>query len=108
MTTIMLLNESTVTTDAELALIAAACNHQCRYHLAPHWGRGASVVSIPKGSGPRQRVARAWKFHIRDTSDQAGALGYHDIDGNPELYAFAKTDQQYGALLSVTISHESP
>lgn len=43
-----------------------------------------------------------------DTSDQAGALGYHDLTpaGNPIAKVFAKDDQKYGLSLSVTLSHE--
>jgi hypothetical protein len=45
---------------------------------------------------------------VVDTMEEAGALGYHDLtpEGKPVGYIGAKTDQDFGALLSVTISHE--
>ncbi len=103
MTVIAVTNESTAATDSEVALITAAVAHQVRYHFAPHWGKSASLVAVPKGGKP---PSGAWVVHVKDTSDQAGALGYHDQEGNPSAYAFALTDKQAGALLSVTISHE--
>jgi hypothetical protein len=97
-------NESTVATDAQLDLIARACQYQLRYHLCPQWGLSTpSVVAIPKGSMPPSTDVI---LHVKDTSDQPGALGYHDDDTIVEAFAFAKTDQQYGADLGVTISHE--
>lgn len=100
---IAIVNESTTATDAELDIIARAVNHQVRYNFAPAWGRSASVIAIPKGSGwpPGDIVV-----HVKDTSDQAGALGYHLDQTVVEADVFAATDKQYGALLSVTISHE--
>lgn len=101
---IALTNESAVVSDAELDVIARAVYHQCRYHFSPAWGHNVpSIVAIPKGSGwpPGDIVV-----HVKDTSDQPGALGYHDDTSVVEGFVFAKTDQQYGALLSVTISHE--
>jgi hypothetical protein len=45
---------------------------------------------------------------ILDNSDQAGALGYHDVTkgGSPLGKVFAKTDLQYKEKWSVTASHE--
>lgn len=100
---VALTNESTVATDAELDVIARAVTHQVRYHFAPAWGQNATVVSIPKGQMP---PAADVLIHVKDTSDQPGALGYHDDTTIPEAFVFAKTDLQYGAKLSVTISHE--
>jgi hypothetical protein len=100
---VALTNESTVTTDAELNVIARAVAKQVRYHFAPAWGQNASVVSIPKGQTPPSADIIV---HVKDTSDQPGALGYHDDTSVVEAFVFAKTDAQYGALLSVTISHE--
>src|SRR5262249_22633336 len=45
---------------------------------------------------------------ILDDSDQAGALGYHDLtaSGQPLGKVFARTDQKYGLDVAVTLSHE--
>jgi hypothetical protein len=49
-----------------------------------------------------------WWLVILDNSDQADALGYHDVtaEGLPLGKVFAKTTQQYGEKWSVTASHE--
>ena len=45
---------------------------------------------------------------VLDNSDQAGALGYHDMtpDGLPLGKVFAATDLQFGTQWTVTASHE--
>ena len=45
---------------------------------------------------------------ILDDSDQAGALGYHDLtpDGLPIGKVFAATDLKYGTNWTITASHE--
>jgi hypothetical protein len=49
-----------------------------------------------------------WVLGIFDTSDQAGALGYHDITdaGLPVGKVFVKDDIKYGLSWTVTLSHE--
>jgi len=49
-----------------------------------------------------------WLTIILDNSDQAGALGYHLVapNGQPMAKVFAKSDQSYGLLWTVTASHE--
>jgi hypothetical protein len=100
---VALVNQNTVASDAELDVIARAVYHQVRYHFGPAWGRSATVMAIPKGQAP---PPSSILVYVRDTSDQPGALGYHDDSTVAEGFVFAKTDQQYGALLSVTVSHE--
>ncbi len=100
---VALLNQSTVVDDPELDVIARGVYHQVRYHFGPAWGRSATVVAVPKGQAPQPGSILVY---VRDTSDQPGALGYHDDTTVAEGFVFAKTDEQYGALLSVTVSHE--
>src|SRR5438309_10173156 len=47
-------------------------------------------------------------LHLLDNSDQQGALGYHDEDGNEVPYArvFVETTQQAGDSVSECASHE--
>jgi hypothetical protein len=103
--TIAFVNQSTVVSDAQLAQIVAALQIQIDRDFAPIWKLGANLVAIPKGQLP---AATDWIMYIMDTSDQAGALGYHDLTpaGYPIGKVFAKDDQKYGSSLSVTISHE--
>lgn len=100
---VALVNQSTVVDDPELDVIARGVYHQVRYHFGPAWGRSATVMAIPKGQTP---PPSSILVYVRDTSDQQGALGYHSDSTVAEGFVFAKTDQQYGALLSVTVSHE--
>ncbi len=105
--TVAVINESTVAKDLDIALIVNALHKQVWRDVVPVYGAAAkvNVVCIPKGYaipvGARQLA-------ILDNSDQAGALGYHDVDqnGNPIGKVFAEEDIKYGSSLSVTISHE--
>jgi len=105
--TIAVINESTVATDLDIALMVNALHKQVWRDFVPAYGSasGANVVCIPKG---RVVPSGAWQLAILDTSDQAGALGYHDVTstGQPLGKVFAKDDLQYGSSLSVTTSHE--
>lgn len=102
--TVALINESSVVTDAELDAIAEACAHQLRYHFAPIWHR--SSAHVERMTLAAAQDAGATLCHVRDTVPVAGALGYHDDQGRPELWIAAKTGDQYGAPVSRTISHE--
>jgi hypothetical protein len=103
--TVAILNASTVLTDAQLAPVVAACAKQVLNDFGPVWGIAANVTFVPKGSQP---PAGAWQLVVLDDSDQAGALGYHDLtkDGLPMGKVFARTDLNNHLSWSVTISHE--
>lgn len=99
-------NISTVMTDADVAAIMNAVRIQVNQHVAPAWSTGGIWLERePKGQG---MPARGWQFVIADTSDQAGAAGYHETTaaGLPIGYAFVKTTRDAGMHASVTISHE--
>src|ERR1051325_14894 len=103
--TVAILNASTVLTDAQLAPVVAALAKQVLNDFGPVWGIAANVTFVPKGS---QAPAGAWQLVVLDDSDQAGALGYHDLtkDGLPMGKVFARTDLNNHLSWSVTISHE--
>lgn len=102
---VAVVNESTVCGDDEIAEITHALQHQVDHDFRPTWGIAAELTAVPKGQAP---AAAAWVLGVFDDSDQAGALGYHDL--TPELHpvgkVFAATDKKYGAAVSVTCSHE--
>jgi hypothetical protein len=79
---------------------------QASEHFAAAWGIDARLSFVPSNS--TKGWQGKWNLIILDTSDEAGALGYHDLtpEGLPVGKVFAKTDQQYGAAWSVTASHE--
>lgn len=104
---IAVLNRSSVTTDDQVHTIVDAAQQDLTQNFAPAWG-----IVAPKLSFVPKTDLTSWKgkpnLVVLDTSDEANALGYHDLtpDGLPLGKAFAKTDKMYGALLSVTATHE--
>jgi hypothetical protein len=103
---VAIVNQSTACTDEEVASITAALQKQVDDDVRSTWGYAAHLVPVPKGGKP---PANAWVLAILDDSDQAGALGYHDLTPNglqPVGKVFAATDKRYGAEVSVTASHE--
>ncbi len=102
---IAVLNSSTVLKDEEVAPVVAALQTQVTRDFAPVWGIDAVLTFITDGNVP---PPSSWQLIILDNSDQAGALGYHDLTpvGFPLGKVFAGTDKQYGLSWSVTASHE--
>lgn len=103
---IAVINQSTVVTeDNEVQRTVAALQTQVTRDFAPAWGINADVRVLPAGGKP---APGEWWLVLLDNSDQAGALGYHDVTpaGLPLSKVFAKTDQTYGETWSCTASHE--
>ncbi len=100
MINIAFINQSTVVKDDEVVKVVAALQRQVTEHYYPAWGVDAKLV-VGDGVG-------MWKIVILDNSDQAGALGYHDLteEGLPIGKVFAKTDVDDGVPWSKTVSHE--
>ena len=105
MTSIAVLNVSTVLTDAEVSAALPALQKQISRDFAPFWGVDANLHFFSKGEAV---PGGAWQVVIGDSSDQVGALGYHDLtpDGLPLGKVFAKTDLDLGQKWTVTASHE--
>lgn len=111
MTSVAIVNRSTVVSDELVRAATAALQKQVLRDFAAagwpmaevafHSGRDMIGLRIPPDN---------YQLIILDDTDQAGALGYHDLpqtpDGQPIGYVFAKTDLQYGLSWSVTASHE--
>jgi hypothetical protein len=91
--------------DADAKAMVEAVAHQVLYDFGPRWHIGGHFVFVGAGKTP---PAGAWVVALLDSSDMAGALGYHDLtpEGLPLGKVFAGTDRQYGASVSVTLSHE--
>ena len=102
---IAVLNASTVLTDDQIKPAVDALQIQVHRDFAPAWGIDADLVFVPKGQTP---PPGAWQIAVLNTSDQAGALGYHDLtaDGLPIGKVFAGDDLDSGTSWSVTLSHE--
>jgi hypothetical protein len=104
-TQISVINESTVLTDTEVIPVVSALQQQVTNDFRPVWGTDAELKMVPQGT---QAPAGTWELVILDDSDQAGALGYHDLtqDGLPLGKIFAASDLKAGTSWSVTASHE--
>jgi hypothetical protein len=102
---VALMNASTVLTDAQVQAILQALQTQVHQHFAPLWGVDADLTFVPKGIAP---ASGSWWLTVLDNSDQAGALGYHDLtnEGLPLGKVFAGSDIQAGTNWTVTASHE--
>jgi hypothetical protein len=102
---IAIVNRSTVVVDAALKPIVVALQKQVDGDFSKFWGMHADLVFVGLAEKPDPD---AWMLGIFDNSDQAGALGYHDLtaQGQPLGKVFAQTDIAFGSSLSVTISHE--
>src|SRR5271168_2898153 len=102
---ISIINASTVLTDTEVRPVVNASQQQVTNDFRPAWGTDAELTFVPTGTTP---PIGTWWLTILDDSDQAGALGYHDLtpEGLPIGKVFAGTDLKYGNSWSVTASHE--
>jgi hypothetical protein len=102
---ISIINASTVLSDKDVHPVVQALQHQVTNDFRPAWGVDAELKFIPEGHTP---PAGTWWLTLLDDSDQAGALGYHDLtpDGLPIGKVFAGTDLKFGSSWSVTASHE--
>lgn len=102
---VSVINQSTVMDDEQITPIVQALQKQVDEHFKPSWGMAADLLQVAKGAEP---ASGSWWLCVLDDSDQAGALGYHDLtsEDHPIGKVFARTDLKYGAKVSVTMSHE--
>lgn len=102
---ISVINESTVLTDADVTPVVPALQQQVTGDFRPVWGVDAELTLIPQGQQP---PTGSWWLVILDNSDQAGALGYHDLtsEGLPMGKVFAASDLTAGTSWTITASHE--
>lgn len=98
-------NESTVLTDAQVQAAAICLQQQVDADFLPVYGIQANLIWLPKGQAVPPGL---WQMIFADDSDQADALGYHEVtaNGDPIGFVFAKSDLQDGTSWTVTASHE--
>ena len=103
--TIAIQNSSTVLTDSQVQAAVAALQIQLDRDWQAAWGTTATLAFVSKNQAI---PTGAWPLYVLDTSDYAGALGYHDetASGVPYGRIFAKDDIKYGYSWTVTLSHE--
>lgn len=102
---IAIINQSTVVADTDVAKWTEAIQHQVGRDFSTTWQKFANLLFVPK---PQPIPSGYWQMAVLDNSDQAGALGYHDLtsEGMPLGKVFAKSDIDAGSSVSVTLSHE--
>jgi hypothetical protein len=102
---ISIINASKTLGDKEVAAAVPALQKQVTNHFAPAWGVDADLDFVASGKKP---APGHWWLVVLDDSDDAGALGYHDVtpEGLPLGKIFAGTDKLYGNSWTVTASHE--
>lgn len=102
---IVVVNESTVLTDKEVQQAAEALQIQLSRDFCPIWGGSYTVVFQAKTAPV---PPSSWLIGVFDTSDQAGALGYHDLTaaGRPLSKVFAKDCMDDGVSWTVDFTHE--
>ena len=95
--------KSTQVTQAELAPVVTALQAQIHNDFRPHWNTGAHLALVTGPPSPD-----SWWLVVFDTSDQAGALGYHDLTtgGMPLGKVFVSDAAQANVPLSSVMSHE--
>jgi hypothetical protein len=100
-------NESTSLSDIEAGQIAEALEFQATRQFNQAWHRNANVYFLPGGANAKI-PGGGIVLHLLDTSDQQGALGYHDEDGNEVPYAriFVQTAESDGTSACEVASHE--
>ena len=102
---VSIINESKLAPSAEVQAAVAALQRQVSEHFAPAWGVDAALSFVAAGAKP---LPGSWWLVILDDSDQAGALGYHDLtdEAMPLGKVFVKTAQDAGVKWTITASHE--
>jgi hypothetical protein len=102
---ISVINESTVLADADVTPVVAALQKQVTNDFRPVWGTDAELTIVSKGTQPANG---SWWLVLLDDSDQANALGYHDLttEGLPIGKVFVASDLKAGTSWTVTASHE--
>jgi hypothetical protein len=103
--TIAFIRETRLLTDELIVSYIAAQQIQLDRDLLPAWSLTAKCLFVPPGD---VIPAGAWQCVFLDNSDQAGALGYHDVtaDGLPVLKIFVADVLADGVAWTVTASHE--
>jgi hypothetical protein len=102
---ISVINSSTVLSDSDVSAAVPALQKQVTNDFYPAWGVDAELTFVSSAGDP---APGSWWLVILDDSDQANALGYHDItaDGLPLGKVFAGSDMKFGSSWTVTASHE--
>jgi hypothetical protein len=101
--TIAVLRKTDLIKDDEVVAMVSAIQTQVHDHFSPAWGVDAEI-QYETGSPPRS----SWWLVLLDDSDQANALGYHDMTYEclPLCKVFLNTCAAAQVSWTATASHE--
>ena len=103
MTDIVLVNQTTVLTDAQVAAVVPVLQTLFARDFEPVWATGLAV-KVSVGLAP---AATAWPIYLMDTTDVPGAGGYHaDDTATPTGKIFVKDAMDAGEEWTVDLTHE--
>jgi len=103
---VAVINESTRLSDQEIATHISAVQEQMDRDVGPIWGFAVKLNQIPKGDpAPNDQ----WWMVYLDHTDQAFALGYHDLTPSnlPMGKVFVETTLSASQTVSRVLSHET-
>lgn len=105
MTSVVIVNASTVLADAEVQAAIPAFTHWANTLVCPAYGlEPVTLEFAASGSTP---PAAAWMLAILDASDLPGAIGYHlDSAGRVSGKVFAQDCLDDGVSWTVDLTHE--
>lgn len=103
---ILIVNKSNSWRSQDIIDFIPALQKQVSNDFAPVWGVDADICFDVDPNAPLMKTASL--VTVMDNTDQAGALGYHDVgaDGRAQGYVFAATDLLYNEDPRGTMSHE--
>jgi hypothetical protein len=102
---IAVVNRSSLLGAGDASRVADALGKQLADDYSPVWGLEAEIVVAAR---PEAIPATTWQLVILDDSDQANALGYHELtkSGAPLGKVFVRSVEASGGEWSVAASHE--
>jgi GH24 family phage-related lysozyme (muramidase) len=102
-----IINESSRLSDQEISTHIAAVQEQMDRDVGPRWNFQVKLNQIPKGA---PRPTDQWWMVYLDNTDDATALGYHDLTPPPDRLpmgkVFVETTLQDQQTVSRVLSHE--
>ena len=81
--TIALVNRSSLVSDRDVAIVAAAVGRQLADDVAPHSNAHPAVTAVAAGDTPPEG---AWPVLLVDTLPDPFKVGYHDFADTPFAY----------------------
>ena len=103
MTNIVLINQTTVLTDAQVGVVLPVLQTLFDRDFEPTWNTGLAVKVMQDDNA----ASGEWPIYLMDTTDIPGAGGYHEDDtAMPTGKVFVKDAMDAGEAWTVDLTHE--